>query len=465
MICPIRQQAIQHPEHPALYLAGQPISYGELDQRLNALGQQLDAAGLQRGDALGLVARNGLPALLLIWAALRHQLILCPLNPALPEESQQGWCQRLAIKALWREAGPLAGPWHNLTPDWQARAPQGPARLDPGAPSNKLLTSGSSGQAKVVVHRLAQHLANALGSRQPIPLTQGDGWLLSLPLYHVGGFAIPVRCFTAGAAVVLPDTSLPLQDQLRRDPISHLSLVPTQLWRLLAEPGFQLSQTRLRTLLLGGAPIPQALVAACQAQGLSPLVSYGLSEMGSQVCTRICGSDSQVVGRPLPGREVCLQAGEICVQGETLFAGYETPSGLELPLDPSGWFHTRDKGEWTVNGELKVCGRLDNQFVCGGENIQPEQIEAALIEHPAVAQALVVPLVDAQWGQRPVAFIQWQPGTTPTALEGWLRQRLPGYLVPRSWLAWPPQQAGLKPARRDFAALAAQQLAAPGQGQ
>ncbi len=275
--------------------------------------------------------------------------------------------------------------------------------------------------------------------------------------------ALPSRC--AALPPGPPDASVPLKDQLRRDLISHLSLVPTQLWRLLAEPGFHLSQTGLRALLLGGAPIPQALVAACQAQGLSPLVSYGLSEMGSQVCTRVCGSDSQVVGRPLPGREVCLQAGEICVRGETLFAGYETPSGLELPVDADGWFHTRDRGEWTVDGELKVCGRLDNQFVCGGENIQPEQIEAALIEHPDVAQALVVPLADAQWGHRPVAFIQWHPGAAVDDLEGWLRQRLPGYLVPRSWLAWPPQQTGLKPARRDFAALASRQLAAPAPGQ
>ncbi|GAA4495200.1 2-succinylbenzoate--CoA ligase [Pseudaeromonas paramecii] len=464
MICPIRQHASQHPEQPALYLDGQPVSYGELDQRLNALGQQLDAAGLLAGDALGLIARNGLPTLLLIWAALRRQLILCPLNPALPEASQQTWCQRLAIQALWREAGPLAGHWQNLTPNWQARSPQGAARLDPAALCNKLLTSGSSGQAKVVVHRLAQHLANAQGSRQQIPLTRGDGWLLSLPLYHVGGFAIPLRCFAAGATLVLPDAKLPLKDQLRRDPISHLSLVPTQLWRLLAAPDFRLSQTRLRVLLLGGAPIPQALVAACQAQGLSPLVSYGLSEMGSQVCTRVCGSDSQVVGRPLPGREVCLQAGEICVRGETLFAGYETEDGLALPLDPAGWFHTRDKGEWTVDGELKVCGRLDNQFVCGGENIQPEQIEAALLEHPDVAQALVVPLADAQWGHRPVAFIQWHSGAAVDDLEAWLRQRLPGYLVPRHWLAWPAQEDGLKPSRREFAALAARQLAAPAQG-
>lgn len=465
MICPIRQHATIHPAHPALYLAGRPLSYGELDQRLNALGQQLDAAGLQPGDALGLIARNGLPALLLIWAALRRQLILCPLNPALPEASQQTWCQRLAIQALWREAGPLAGPWQNLTPNWQARAAQGAARLDATATSNKLLTSGSSGDAKVVVHRLTQHLANAEGSRQQIPLAAGDGWLLCLPLYHVGGFAIPLRCFTAGAAVVLPDADLPLKAQLRRDPISHLSLVPTQLWRLLAAPDFQFSQTRLRTLLLGGAPIPQALVAACQAQGLSPLVSYGLSEMASQVCTRVCGSDSQVVGRPLPGRQVCLQAGEICVRGETLFAGYETDEGLTLPLDADGWFHTRDRGEWTADGELKVCGRLDNLFVCGGENIQPEQIEAALLEHPAVAQALVVPLADAQWGHRPVAFIQWHCGAAVEDLEGWLRQWLPGYLIPRSWLAWPAQQVGLKPARGEFAALAARQLAAPTQGQ
>ncbi|MFE8730207.1 2-succinylbenzoate-CoA ligase, partial [Aeromonas hydrophila] len=96
-----------------------------------------------------------------------------------------------------------------------------------------------------------------------------------------------------------------------------------------------------------------------------------------------------VVGHPLPGREVCIREQEICVRGATLFAGYYRDGTLELSLDGDGWFHTRDKGHFSENGELVVEGRLDNLFISGGENIQPETIEQRLVDHPAVAQALV----------------------------------------------------------------------------
>ncbi len=108
-----------------------------------------------------------------------------------------------------------------------------------------------------------------------VPITTHDGWLLSLPLFHVGGLAILFRCFLAGARVVLPDPALPLTALLQQAPITHLSLVPTQLYRLLQQPGFHFSATQVRHLLLGGAPLPDSLIARCQAQQLTPWVSYG----------------------------------------------------------------------------------------------------------------------------------------------------------------------------------------------
>ena len=134
---------------------------------------------------------------------------------------------------------------------------------------------------------------------------------------------------------------------------------------------------RLRELLLGGAAIPQPLVNRLSAMGLVPKVSYGLSEMGSQVCTGQ-PTGAGVVGLPLPGREVCIRQGEICVRGETLFAGYFKDGALALPLDQDGWFHTRDKGHLTTGGELVVEGRLDNLFISGGENIQPETVRLSV---------------------------------------------------------------------------------------
>ena len=468
--CPVRYQALHHPERPAIRLPRQVLTYRELDGRLNSLQQQLTAAGLRRGDHLVTVAANSLSLLLLAWACLRQGILFCPLNPRQPAEQCRRLMQRLDAKGCWlapdwpaAEAGEWPCPVLSLNTESALPAEAAELWLHQQQLTNLILTSGSSGEPKAVAHRLAAHLASAEGSALGVPLQPGDGWLLSLPLFHVGGYAIPWRCFRAGACVVLANPECSLSEHLLGGTITHLSLVPTQLYRLLQSPDFRLEQTAVRHLLLGGAPIPASLVAACQAQGVTPQVSYGLSEMATQVCTRYASPDSPSVGRPLPGRELKLVEGEICVRGATLFAGYYREGALEPALDAEGWFHTGDLGAFTADGELLVLGRRDNRFICGGENIQPETIEQALLQHGAVRQALVVPQADDEWGMVPLAFIDWQPSPADietgqralTDLAPWLRTRLPSHLIPRRWLPWPAQAAeGLKPSRRHFMTLA-----------
>ena len=470
LCCPIRYQALHHPQRPAIRLPRQVLTYRELDGRLNSLQQQLTAARLRRGDHLVTVAANSLSLLLLAWACLRQGILFCPLNPRQPAEQCRRLMQRLDAKGCWlapdwpaAEAGEWPCPVLSLNTESTLPAEAAELWLHQQQLTNLILTSGSSGEPKAVAHRLAAHLASAEGSALGVPLQPGDGWLLSLPLFHVGGYAIPWRCFRAGACVVLANPECSLSEHLLGGVITHLSLVPTQLYRLLQSPDFRLEQTAVRHLLLGGAPIPASLVAACQAQGVTPQVSYGLSEMATQVCTRYASPDSPSVGLPLPGRELKLVEGEICVRGATLFAGYYREGALEPALDAEGWFHTGDLGAFTADGELLVLGRRDNRFICGGENIQPEAIEQALLQHGAVRQALVVPLADAEWGMVPLAFIDWQPSPADietgqralTDLVPWLRTRLPSHLIPRRWLPWPAQAAeGLKPSRRHFMTLA-----------
>ncbi|MGL5536750.1 MAG: AMP-binding enzyme, partial [Aeromonas veronii] len=113
--------------------------------------------------------------------------------------------------------------------------------------------------------------------------------------------------------------------------------------------------------------------------------------------------------------------------------------------------HTRDKGRFTAAGELLAEGRLDNLFISGGENIQPETIEQRLVDHPAVAQALVVPVTSDEWGQRPAAFIDWHGEPVPDSeLAAWIRSTLPGFMVPDHWLPWPDLGGNLKPQRKQF---------------
>ncbi len=444
--CPVRRWATLAPHRIAIH-SGEPLSYQRLDLRLNNLCNQLARAGLERGDHLAAVVRGALEDVLLAWACVRSGIVFCPLNPAFPATRHSELASQLEARAFWSAGEIPAGDWQALSLDFTGElAADGEFPLVPDQPNNMILTSGSSGTPKAVVHRLANHLASARGSATLIPLDEACGWLLSLPLFHVGGYAILFRVFLAGAALVLDDRTRPLKARLEDQPITHLSLVPTQLWRLLAQ-GFDPSRTRVRELLLGGAAIPAPLVNRLTALGLEPKVSYGLSEMGSQVCTgQPCAAG--LVGRPLPGREVCIRQGEICVRGETLFAGYFREGELVRPLDEEGWFHTRDKGRLTPGGDLVVEGRLDNLFISGGENIQPETIEQRLVDHPAVAQALVVPVPSDEWGHRPAAFIDWHGEPAPSAeLAAWIRLSLPGFMVPDQWHPWPDLGGNLKPSR------------------
>ncbi|MGY3869235.1 AMP-binding protein [Aeromonas crassostreae] len=447
LCCPVRHWAQTAPERTAIQGNGS-LNYRQLDARLNGLCRQLAQAGLTPGDRLTAVVRGALEDVLLAWACVRSCLVFCPLNPAFPLPRQAELAAQLDVCAFWSAGEIPAGDWQALILDFTGELPASEETwtLEPAQPSNMILTSGSSGTPKAVVHRLANHLASARGSASQIPLDEACGWLLSLPLFHVGGYAILFRVFLAGASLVLDDRSQPLRERLECQPITHLSLVPTQLWRLLAQ-GFDPGRTRLRELLLGGAAIPGPLVERLTAMGFTPKVSYGLSEMGSQVCTGL-PTTAGLVGRPLPGREVCIQQGEICVRGDTLFVGYFKDGELVRPLDEEGWFHTRDKGHFTAEGELVVEGRLDNLFISGGENIQPETIEQRLVDHGAVAQALVVPVPSEEWGQRPAAFIDWHGEPVPHAeLAAWIRAVLPGFMVPDQWHPWPDLGGSLKPSR------------------
>jgi O-succinylbenzoic acid--CoA ligase len=193
---------------------------------------------------------------------------------------------------------------------------------------------------------------------------------------------------------------------------------------------------------MGGGPVPPSLVDEALARGLPLHTSYGLTEMSSQVTTTRPGAsleELRTAGRVLPNREVSIsEEGEILVRGETLFAGYAEGEKLDRPLEAEGWFHTRDLGEIDESGYLRVGGRMDNLFISGGENIQPEEIEEALCRLDGIDEAVVVPVLDEEFGARPVAFVR-AAGRKPEELAQELEPLLPRFKIPISFYPWPEE--------------------------
>ncbi|MBF2052112.1 MAG: AMP-binding protein [Candidatus Sericytochromatia bacterium] len=418
---------------------------------LRSLQQELRKRGIKPGDLVALhapISPAYICSLLALWDS---GCISLTLNPRQPERvKNKALSAAGAVHLLGSKLTAHSLPLPTLT---QAR----PLRQQQWAPTPEqpislIQTSGSSTQPRLAQHAWGQHAASARGSLAHIPLQSSDRWLLALPLYHVGGLAVVVRCLLAEATLLLPGPEQDLAAAIVQLKPSHLSLVATQLQRLLNTSDAELLQAlrACKAILLGGSALPRRLLQRAHGLGLNLHSSYGSTEMSSQISSTRADASLEslyTAGYVLPGRELQLQPdGEIWVRGETLFQGYRSPAGLELPLQPGGWFATRDRGEWDETGQLRILGRLDQMFISGGENIQPEEIEAALLQLDGVQQAVVVPVSEPEFGQRPAAFVSaadWQPAIWQEAL----RQGLPGFKIPLFFRPLPAQQ-GLKPARQ-----------------
>lgn len=448
--CLLAQAAYRWPEHTALIRPGEAdLSFAQWSDRVTERALSLSEQGVKPHKWVVLGAERSLETLVDLFAVLRTGARLLPVNPAMPTASLDALL--VAHAMAWRIATPgeaaLAGPGAATGAIAHGHpSATGCAALQLNFPADDIrtgiLTSGSINRPKVAMHSYANHLLGAEGANRVIPLAPGDRYLLSLPLFHIGGLAILFRCLLGGASLVLGERAEDA-DHLAATGVTHLSLVETQLQRLL-EQGRSLP--RLKAILLGGGPVRPSLLEAARAQGLPCWTSYGLTEMSSQVISQSPEGRVRVLDH-----RVCRvdDNGEILVRGGTLFKGYLRDGTTDPATGTDGWFHTRDLGHWSDH-TLEITGRLDNQFISGGENIQPETLEQVLHEHPAVVRAVVVPRSDQEFGQRPVAFVEVGATLETQVLRTWLRQRLPPFMVPVAFQAL-PAQTGLKIRRRDLA--------------
>ncbi len=439
--CPLREGARATPDALAIVGAGGTVGYAELEARVSATARRLREAGCGTGTRVALYLSTDERYVALLLALLRVGSVACPLSARLPAAGVSPLVERASCSVLISGDERLPGA---VGPDAlvgraSGEEPSERLWLSPERPATVVFTSGSSGRPKAALHTFGNHYYSALGSGANIALSRGDRWLLSLPFYHVGGLSILLRCLLAGAAVAIPEPGAPVGRSIYALETTHVSLVATQFRRLLEE---RADLDNLKAILLGGGPIPDSLVDEAVCRNLPVHTSYGLTEMASQVTTTPPGASStelRSAGRVLPHRELTIsEEGEILVRGATLFAGYVEGGTPERPTDEAGWFHTGDLGELDREGCLWVRGRKDNLFVSGGENIQPEEVEEALGRLEGVERAVVAPVPDAEFGERPVAFVlPAEGGVAPDELARALAEELPRFKVPVAFYEWP----------------------------
>ena len=510
--CPIAQQAEQAPDNIAVIAPGQTFTFSQFDMMISRAVSLLEQKGIGKQTKVALVGRNSWEYIVLLAALWRMGAIAVPLNFRFPSASINEILKRQGINCIIvqddgtpspvHEDVAIRAPGHHVFFDnkplggplclrafvalFMADAPLSDRKqIDLNNHAVIILTSGSTGREKGVLLTYGALYYNALGSNENIKLAPGDRWMLSLPLFHVGGLGVLFRCFMAGAAVVIPQENEKetLEDSLITCRVTHVSLVSTQLLRLInrleegiVTPG---GFSHLKAVLLGGSGFPTALIQKALSLNLPIHTSYGLSEMASQVTTTPPGAPGTpgapaeklfTSGKLLAHRDLFIDKNnEICVKGKTLFKGYVEGAEISRPLDNRGWFHTGDLGQVDAEGYLTVLGRRDNMFISGGENIMPEEIEAILSRLPEVERVVVVPVVDEMYGFRPAAFLKLRESAVTAAvtkdyLVSYLEGKLPRFKLPGFFYHWPEglEEDSLKVKRSLFEKLCRQDAMAPG---
>lgn len=470
----------QYPNNAVFQDATRIVSYREFNDSVNAMSRIFHERGFKEDRMIAVLGGNCIEYLVTLHALWKIKCIPVLLNVRWPPDSIIRTLQSLGIKKMLTGSSYFQDIPHtcsvysfsdviNSSSMMTGRDEFYGELLDPEQEATIIFTSGSSGEPKAVLHTFGNHLYSALGSNQNIEVIPGDCWLVSLPLYHVGGLSITLRTMLVGATAWFQTAGTDLISAIPNENITHLSLVATQLYRLLQNQQIIPRLRRLKAILLGGGPIPENLIKQAVNYQLPVYTSYGSTEMSSQVTTTRPGDSLEHLltsGCLLPFRQLHFSAeSEILVKGETLFKGYVGPNGLKKNCDSDGWFHTGDTGKIDDSGYLTLSGRTDNMFISGGENIQPEEIERFVRHISQVEEVIVVPVEDFEYGFRPVAFVKlknresWQP--TIKEIKNYLKSNLPGYKLPDRYLNWPKDQsipAGLKLNRGYFRQLAEKQI-------
>jgi o-succinylbenzoate---CoA ligase len=401
----------KQPDRIAIEGPERSLTYAELADAAVAGARELRRLGAGSASRVALALPGGPEFVIALHACLLAGVAAVPIDLRLGEAER---AQRLA-GAQVVVGEPLAGP---AGPPGQATGMM-PTAGGGDAPVAVMHTSGTTAAPKPVELGYGNFLASALGSAVALGLDPAERWLCPMPLTHVGGLSIPIRSAIYATTAVLHgrfDTEAvltELMDSGRR--ITLVSLVPTMLARLL-DAGLDRPPT-LRWALLGGGAIAPALLARAAAAGVPVAPTYGMTEACSQIAT---------FGWPLPGVDLRIAGdGEVLVRGPIVSVG---------AVAEDGYLHTGDVGRFGERSRLEIIGRKADTIITGGENVAPTEVEAVLLEHPAVGDAAVHARPDSEWGEAVVATVVLRGGARADAeeLRAYCAGRLAAFKVPKT---------------------------------
>jgi acyl-CoA synthetase (AMP-forming)/AMP-acid ligase II len=329
------------------------------------------------------------------------------------------------------------------------------AAVEPEDLSDLIFTSGTTGKPKGVMTAHGQNLKSADIWSRGVGLCSDDRYLIVNPFFHSFGYKAGwLACLLRGATAIPHQVFDPpaVLERVERERITVLPGAPTLYQSLLAYPEREKHDTSsLRLAVTGAAAIPVELVHRMRSElhFETVITAYGLTEASGTVTMCLQGDDAETIattsGRAIPETEVlCVddegkevprgEPGEVVTRGFHVMRGYfEDPDETARAIDADGWLHTGDIGVMDAAGNLRITDRIKDMYICGGFNVYPAEVESALFEHEAIAQASVIGIPDERMGEIGMAFVVPLPGAelTPDAVIAWARERMANYKAPR----------------------------------
>ena len=434
------------------------LSYGEARARIAAMARGLLKRGLERGEAVAIVAANSADYLVLYMATMAAGLVSVCVNHKLPRETVAHIMTDSAVKFAVADAerAPLV---RELVPTLAMAeidslldpGPFTPVEMKSGEVAMVLYTSGSTGLPKGVPLTHGGYVWATTATPEQRPGMEGKQVLIAAPLFHMNGLFSAKLVMLNGGTIVLM-TAFTARGYIRaidRYRVSMITSVPTMLALVMRETEelAKADLTCVTTAVTGSAPSTAEFFE--QMHRLFPKAetanSWGTTESGPIAF----GTHPQGIARPkgalgYPRRDIDVKfvggaetgptQGVLHIRTPALMTGYYNREADTKKRLIDGWYDTGDVMRRDENGFVFFVGRADDMFQCGGENVYPGEVEKLLGRHPDVAQVCVVPVPDEIKYQLPVAFVVPKPGTTPSgdALRRFALDNGPAYAHPRA---------------------------------
>ena len=440
-------------EHLFLKSASHSYSYEDLYRFAGSLQTIKREWGWQEGDLLLILAQPSDELVLLIASAFLLNIPILPLHPESTNREIEFVLRTIKPVAVYSDQQRDIDTFDTLPkisfnkPVQHDLLAESELKFDkPEGYAGCFLTSGSTGQPKIVPIKRRQVFFQAEASARNFKPAPNKFWLLCLPLNHAGGINVIYRSLLFGSAIYLtPDFSAETIRKLLNEnkKFEAASVVPTMLEKLLESTFFRL-QFNFKGFLIGGGPISLNLINRALTRGIPVVTSYGMTETCAQIAAnpmlRSGGmySPKQSVGMVFRPNEIEIrddngnalplnEQGQIWLRGPQVFDGYTDEKLNKTAFDGEGWFNTGDYGHLNRNKQLFIESRRTDLIISGGENINPEEVVNALKNLEEISDAAVIGVPDAIWGQKVVAFYTSTPAGIPLS-PGELKERLTGEL-------------------------------------